>query len=113
MADRVRQRVRVSRPRAPVLNDQARDTLDPGGQAALLAHAAEALTGAHPAQLDVELPTGAKARMNCRPLGGKGRRRLVSGVVHVKLIEPASQVAVDGGAEARLCGGRGHGGYGR
>jgi transcriptional regulator of acetoin/glycerol metabolism len=89
-----------------LMNDQARDTLDPGDQAALLAHAAEALAGDHPAQVDVELPTGARARMNCRPLGGKGRGRPGSGVVHVKLIEPASQVAVDGGAggQARMFG---------
>jgi len=89
-----------------LMNDQARDTLDPGDQAALLAHAAEALTGDHATQVDVELPTGARARMNCRPLGGKGRRRLGSGVVHVKLIEPDSQVAVDDGAgwQARMFG---------
>ena len=80
-----------------LMNDQARDTLDPGDQAALLGHAAEALAGDHPAQVDVELPTGARARMHCRPLRGKGRRRLVGGVVHVKLIEPASQAAVDAG----------------
>jgi transcriptional regulator of acetoin/glycerol metabolism len=89
-----------------LMNDQARDTLDPGDQAALLAHAAEALTGDHPAQVDAELPTGARARMNCRPLGGNGRRRPGSGVVHVKLIEPDSQVAVDDGAgwQARMFG---------
>jgi len=89
-----------------LMNDQARDTLDPGDQAALLAHAAEALTGDHPAQLDVELPTGARVRMNCRPLGRTGTRRLGRGVVHVKLIEPASQAAVEGGAgwQARLFG---------
>ncbi len=80
-----------------LMNDQARDTLDPGDQAALLGHAAEALAGDHPAQVDVELPTGASARMHCRPLRGKGRRRLAGGVVHVKLIEPASQAAVDAG----------------
>src|SRR5580693_4935718 len=78
-----------------LMNDQARDTLDPGDQAALLAHAAEALTADHPAQLDVELPTGARVRMNCRPLGRTGPRRPGRGVVHVKLIEPASQVAVE------------------
>jgi transcriptional regulator of acetoin/glycerol metabolism len=89
-----------------LMNDQARDTLDPGDQAALLALAAEALAGGHPAQLNVELPTGGRARMNCRPLGGQGRRRLGAGVVHVKLIEPASQVAVDDGAgwQARMFG---------
>jgi transcriptional regulator of acetoin/glycerol metabolism len=81
-----------------LMNDQARDTLDPGDQAALLGHAAVALAGDRPAQLDVELPTGTSARMHCRPLQGKGRRRLVGGVVHVKLTGPASQPAVDVGA---------------
>jgi transcriptional regulator of acetoin/glycerol metabolism len=81
-----------------LMNNQARDTLDPGDQAALLGHAADALAGDHPAVVDVELPTGARARMHCHPLRGKGRRRLVGGVVHVKLIEPASQAAVDVGA---------------
>jgi sigma-54 dependent transcriptional regulator, acetoin dehydrogenase operon transcriptional activator AcoR len=78
-----------------LMNDQARDTLDPGDQAALLGCATQALAGDHPAQLVVELPTGASARMQCRPLHGKGGRRLAGGVVHVKLIEPASQAAVD------------------
>ena len=59
-----------------LMNDQARDTLDPGDQAALLGHAAGALAGDHPAVVDVELPTGARARMHCRPLRGTGRRRL-------------------------------------
>ena len=81
-----------------LMNDQARDTLDPGDQAALLGHAAQALAGDHPAVVDVELPTGARARMHCRPLRGKGRRRLAGGVVHVKLTGPASQAAVDAGA---------------
>jgi sigma-54 dependent transcriptional regulator, acetoin dehydrogenase operon transcriptional activator AcoR len=81
-----------------LMNDQARDTLDPGDQAALLGHAAQALAGGHPAQVDVELPTGARAQMRCRPLRGKGRRRLAGGVVHVKLIEPDSQAAADAGA---------------
>jgi sigma-54 dependent transcriptional regulator, acetoin dehydrogenase operon transcriptional activator AcoR len=89
-----------------LMNDQARDTLDPGDQAALLGHAAEALAGGHPALVDVELPTGARARMHCHPLGEKGGRRLAGGVVHVKLIEPASQAAVDvgTGSQARRLG---------
>jgi transcriptional regulator of acetoin/glycerol metabolism len=81
-----------------LMNDRARDTLDPGDQAALLGHAAEALVGDHSAQVDVELPTGARARMHCRPLLGKGGRRRVGGVVHVKLIEPDGQAAVNTGA---------------
>jgi transcriptional regulator of acetoin/glycerol metabolism len=80
-----------------LMNDQARDALDPSDQAALLGHAAGALAGDHSAQVDVELPTGARARMHCRPVPGKGGRRLASGVVHVKLIEPAGQAALPGG----------------
>jgi transcriptional regulator of acetoin/glycerol metabolism len=78
-----------------LMNDQARVTLDPSDQAALLGHAAQALAGDRPVVVDVELPTGARARMHCRPMRGKGRRQLAGGVVHVKLIEPASQAAVD------------------
>jgi transcriptional regulator of acetoin/glycerol metabolism len=81
-----------------LMNDQARVTLDPGDQAALLGHAAQALAGDRPVVVDVELPTGARARMHCRPMRGKGRRRLAGGVVHVKLIEPASQAAMNMGA---------------
>jgi sigma-54 dependent transcriptional regulator, acetoin dehydrogenase operon transcriptional activator AcoR len=84
-----------------LLNDQARDTLDPGDQAALLGHAAKALAGGHPAVVDVELPTGAGARIRCRPLSGKGRRRLAAGVVHVKLIEQGSQAVADAGARSQ------------
>jgi transcriptional regulator of acetoin/glycerol metabolism len=81
-----------------LMNDQARDTLDPGDQAALLGHAAQALAGDRPAVVDVELPTGTRARMHCRPLRGKGRRRIAGGVVHAKLIGPPSQAAVNMGA---------------
>jgi transcriptional regulator of acetoin/glycerol metabolism len=81
-----------------LMNGQARDTLDPGDQAALLGRAAEALTGDRQGPVDVELPTGARARMRCRPLRGKGRRRLAGGVVHVKLLEPTSQATADAGA---------------
>jgi sigma-54 dependent transcriptional regulator, acetoin dehydrogenase operon transcriptional activator AcoR len=81
-----------------LMNDQARGTLDPGDQAALLGHAAQALAGGHPAVVDVELPTGARARMRCRPMRGKGSRRLAGGVVNVKLIESGSQAAADAGA---------------
>ena len=80
-----------------LMNDQARDTLDPGDQAALLGHAAQALAGDRPVVVDVELPTGARARMHCRPLHGKGRRRTAGGVVHAKLTGPASQAAVNTG----------------
>ena len=80
-----------------LMNDQARDTLDPGDQAALLGHAAGALAAGRPAVVDVELPTGARARMHCRPLRGTGGRRRAGGVVQVKLTGPASQAAAGAG----------------
>jgi len=55
----------------------------------LLAQAAETLAGRHPtATVDVELPSGMKARMFCRPVRGEGR--LAGGVVHVKIAQVAS-----------------------
>jgi len=76
-----------------IMNEYARDVLDPGDQAALLGHAAGALAVGDLGPVDIELPTGATARMYCRPLRGRGRRRLAGGVVHVKLVELASQLA--------------------
>jgi transcriptional regulator of acetoin/glycerol metabolism len=80
-----------------LMNEHARNALDPGDQAALLGHAAEALADDHRGPVDVELPTGASARLHCRPLRGEGKRRLAGGVVQVKLLESASQAAVDMG----------------
>ena len=76
-----------------MMNDYARHVLDPGDQVALLGHAAEALAGDHVGPIDVELPTGARARMYCRPLQGRGLRRMTGGVAHVKLLELTSKVA--------------------
>ena len=70
-----------------MMNDYTRNALDPGDQAAVLGHAAQALTGGHPARVDVELPTGARARMYCRPLRGPGPQPVTGGVVHMKLAE--------------------------
>jgi transcriptional regulator of acetoin/glycerol metabolism len=67
-----------------MMNDNARHALDPAEQAVLLAQAAETLAGRNPtASLLVELPSGVKARMFCRPVRGEGR--LTGGVVHVKI----------------------------
>jgi sigma-54 dependent transcriptional regulator, acetoin dehydrogenase operon transcriptional activator AcoR len=67
------------------------DALDPGDQAAVLGHAAQALAAGHLGPVDVELPSGARARMSCRPIRGKGQRRLAGGIAHVKLTEPAGK----------------------
>ena len=69
-----------------MMNDNARHSLDAGEQELLLAHAAEALAGRNPtASLSVELPSGVRARMFCRPV--RGEERLSGGVVHVRLAE--------------------------
>jgi len=84
-----------------LMNDHARDALDPGDQVALLSRSAEALACDHPGPVDIELPTGARARMHCRSLRGKGPGQVVGCVVHVKLLEPASPPAADAGAGSR------------
>jgi transcriptional regulator of acetoin/glycerol metabolism len=84
-----------------MMNDCARDVLDPGDQAALLGHAARALAGGHRGAVDAALPTGATARMHCRPLPGQDQRRLAGGVVHVKLVGPAGKLATGTGSPPR------------
>jgi len=84
-----------------MMNDYSRDVLDPGDQAAMLGTAAEALAAGNLGPVDVELPSGARARMYCRPVRGKGQRRLAGGVAHVKLIELASKLALETGPQPR------------
>ncbi|HEY2574755.1 MAG TPA: GAF domain-containing protein [Streptosporangiaceae bacterium] len=76
-----------------MMNDYARQVLDPGDQGALLAQAAEALGSRHPVSLIVELPTGSRARMYCRPVRANDRH--AGGVVHIKLVEAASRAMAD------------------
>jgi transcriptional regulator of acetoin/glycerol metabolism len=68
-----------------MMNDYARQVLDPADQSVLLGRAAEALAGRHRGAIVVELPTGVTARMYCRPVHGESR--LAGGVVHVKLLQ--------------------------
>jgi sigma-54 dependent transcriptional regulator, acetoin dehydrogenase operon transcriptional activator AcoR len=72
-----------------MMSRHAGEVLNPGDQAAMLGHAAQALAAGHLGPVDVELPSGARARMSCRPVRGTGQRRLAGGVTHAKLIEPA------------------------
>jgi sigma-54 dependent transcriptional regulator, acetoin dehydrogenase operon transcriptional activator AcoR len=72
-----------------MLNEYARQALDPGDQVALLGEVTEVLASGHAVSALVELPTGASARVHCRPVHHDGR--LSGGVVHVKLIEPGSR----------------------
>ncbi|GAA1861728.1 sigma-54-dependent Fis family transcriptional regulator [Asanoa iriomotensis] len=73
-----------------MMNDHARQVLDPTEQSVLLAQAAETLASRAPtASVVVELPSGVRARLYCRPVRGEGR--LAGGVVHVKLTEPGAR----------------------
>jgi len=67
-----------------MLNDHARRVLDPGDQSALIGHATEALARGNPGAVTVDLPSGAVARMFCRPVAGN--RPCADGVVHVKIM---------------------------
>jgi sigma-54 dependent transcriptional regulator, acetoin dehydrogenase operon transcriptional activator AcoR len=73
-----------------MMNDYARQVLDPGDQGVLLGQASDALASRQPGAVAVELPSGILARMYCRPVTGD---RVTGGVVHVKLVEPASRPA--------------------
>jgi transcriptional regulator of acetoin/glycerol metabolism len=71
-----------------MMNEQARQVLDPADQVVLLAQATDVLASRHPVPVTVDLPTGAKARMYCRPLSSGDR--LAGGVVHIKMVEPGT-----------------------
>lgn len=84
-----------------MMNDHARQVLDPAEQSVLLAQAAETLAGRHPTgSVVVELPSGVKARLYCRPVRGEGR--LAGGVVHVKLSERGLQARADPATPPRM-----------
>jgi transcriptional regulator of acetoin/glycerol metabolism len=82
-----------------MMSPRARDVLDPGDQAAMLGHADQALATGHLGPVDVELPSGARARMSCRPVRGEDQRRAAGGVAHVKLIEYATKLALEAGPQ--------------
>ena len=71
-----------------MMNDSARQVLDPADQVAVLGHATEALASRRQAPVTVTLPTGARARVQCRSLAEEGAP--ANGVVYVKLIEQAA-----------------------
>jgi sigma-54 dependent transcriptional regulator, acetoin dehydrogenase operon transcriptional activator AcoR len=84
-----------------MLNEYARQALDPGDQVALLGEVTEVLASGHAASVVVALPTGISARVHCRPVPHDGRPS--GGVVHVKLIEPGSWPSAGTSAPAALC----------
>ena len=58
-----------------MMNDSARQVLDPADQVAVLGHATEALASRRQAPVTVTLPTGARARVQCRSAGRGGSSR--------------------------------------
>ncbi|GII25139.1 sigma-54-dependent Fis family transcriptional regulator [Planosporangium mesophilum] len=83
-----------------MMNEYAQRLLGPGDQSAILGQAAETLASRRPESVVVvDLPTGVRARLYCRPVRGDGD--LAGGVVHVKLIESDAQPG-DGAAFGKL-----------
>ena len=72
-----------------MMNDRARELLDPRDQVPLLADAAEALSSGRRHQLLVDLPSGATARVQCRPSWTEGG--VSGGILQVQLV--AGEVA--------------------
>jgi transcriptional regulator of acetoin/glycerol metabolism len=86
-----------------MLNEYARQVLDPGDQAVLLGQAAEALASRRSNTILVELPTGVTARVYCRPIRPpRGNGGVAAGVVHVKLIDVERRPAAAAGAQTRF-----------
>jgi sigma-54 dependent transcriptional regulator, acetoin dehydrogenase operon transcriptional activator AcoR len=83
-----------------MLNDFARQVLDPADQSVLLGHAAEALEAGQHGPVQVALPTGITARLYCRPLEGSGSPR--PGVVHVRLTDTRSPVRPEPAPHPRM-----------
>lgn len=73
-----------------MMNDRARELLDPRDQVPLLAGAAEALGTGRRQQLVLDLPSGATARVQCRPSWADGG--LSGGVLQVQVLPGAGVV---------------------
>jgi transcriptional regulator of acetoin/glycerol metabolism len=83
-----------------MMNDYARHVLDPSDQVVLLGQAADALASRQTGMVTVDLPTGIKARLNCRPVGREGRP--AGGVVHVKLMDYGTRQSADAVPQTRM-----------
>jgi transcriptional regulator of acetoin/glycerol metabolism len=73
-----------------MMNDPARQLLDSRDHSVLLSHAADAIDAAERFTMEVELPSGAEARVACKPAWSE--TGLVGGVVHVQLNDAAPRV---------------------
>jgi len=79
-----------------MMNDRARELLDPADQTPLISAAVEALASGSRRQIVVDLPSGATARVHCRPSGTHGGP--VGGVLEVHMLSRTSDFS---GADVR------------
>jgi transcriptional regulator of acetoin/glycerol metabolism len=79
-----------------MMNNRARELLDPGDQQVVLAQATEALSAGGRQLLILDLPSGATARVQCKP--SWDGRSVTGGIVQVQLTPP---IAADGGHQTR------------
>jgi sigma-54 dependent transcriptional regulator, acetoin dehydrogenase operon transcriptional activator AcoR len=83
-----------------MMNDSARELIDPQDQVALLGQAAEALADGKARVFTISLPSGATARVNCKPSWSESAA--IGGVLQVQLLATESTIRpVDRGASAR------------
>ncbi|EHR50827.1 transcriptional activator of acetoin/glycerol metabolism [Saccharomonospora marina XMU15] len=71
-----------------MLNDSARQLLDPCDQSVLLGHARQALAERPRDTAVLALPTGSRVRLRCRRVFGACDSDIVGGVLTVQLVEP-------------------------
>ena len=70
-----------------MMNDNARQLLDPADQTVLVGHATQALAEDERSSTTVDLPSGTKARMHCRRVGGPAGNSVAGDVLHVELLD--------------------------
>jgi len=77
-----------------MMNDRARQLLDPADQSVLLGHATEALAEGRRTPATLALSSGLRVRVFCRRVPGQRETDTAGGVLSVKLIEADEPLAV-------------------
>ncbi|KAA9153544.1 GAF domain-containing protein [Amycolatopsis acidicola] len=74
-----------------MMNDCARQLLDPADQTVLLGRAREELAAARRATATITLSSGSKGKLYCRRVNGHREGNVAGGVLSVKLLEPEAE----------------------
>ncbi|WP_410611408.1 sigma-54-dependent Fis family transcriptional regulator [Amycolatopsis sp. lyj-109] len=77
-----------------MMNDRARQLLDPADQSVLLGHATEALAEGRRTPATLSLSSGLRVRVLCRRVAGRRETETAGGVLSVKLIEAEETLPV-------------------